>query len=294
MKKKTLITIAIIIAIAFGAKVTRTGSPEPQVGTTGGTPHNSEVEAPSAPTEATAPAATAADAAADITCLNLDSAALMLDQPPTQLLRRKSYTVSYNADTRQANWVAWRLTAEHTRGDVARPQGAFHEDTEVPRPRAHFEDYRDSPMSRGHLCPAGDNKWDAEAMYETFLMTNVSPQHRSFNAGEWNEIEKLCRTWARRYGAVAIVTGPLFANEPQRIGRARVAVPSAFFKAVVRGGSSPAAIAFVLANDDSNRPWRSCAMSVDELERRHHLDLFPTLPDTLEQRIEATHAVSQW
>ena len=26
------------------------------------------------------------------------------------------------------------------------------------------------------MCPAGDNKWDAEAMYETFLYTNICPQ----------------------------------------------------------------------------------------------------------------------
>ncbi len=29
---------------------------------------------------------------------------------PEQILTRKAYVVSYNRDTRQPNWVAWRLT----------------------------------------------------------------------------------------------------------------------------------------------------------------------------------------
>ena len=32
-----------------------------------------------------------------------------------QILRRKGYVVSYNADLRIPNWVAWHLTAEHVK-----------------------------------------------------------------------------------------------------------------------------------------------------------------------------------
>ncbi|MBR6433610.1 MAG: DNA/RNA non-specific endonuclease, partial [Bacteroides sp.] len=48
-----------------------------------------------------------------------------LPQPLTdrseQILYRKAYIVSYNKETKQPNWVAWRLTAEHTDGNVRRP-----------------------------------------------------------------------------------------------------------------------------------------------------------------------------
>lgn len=121
---------------------------------------------------------------------------------PEQRLIRKSYVVSYNSTTMQPNWVAWKLTANHTTGNVPRPSNAFHEDKEVPYPRATLDDYRNSGWSRGHLCPAGDNKWDDEAMYETFLLSNICPQNSNLNSGLWNQIEMTCREWAKRYGEI--------------------------------------------------------------------------------------------
>ena len=110
-----------------------------------------------------------------------------------QLLYRKNYVVSYNSDTKCPNWVFWQLTREHADGNVKRPDYAFHEDMEVPAPRAELADYKGSGYDRGHMCPAGDNKWDADAMYESFLMTNMCPQNQNLNSGLWNQIEMQCR-----------------------------------------------------------------------------------------------------
>ena len=92
-----------------------------------------------------------------------------------QILERMAYTASYNQETRCPNWVAWKLTAEHADGEVKR-NSRFYEDEEVPAPRATPADYKGSGWSRGHMCPAGDNKWDEEAMTQSFLLTNVCPQ----------------------------------------------------------------------------------------------------------------------
>ena len=89
-----------------------------------------------------------------------------------QILVRKAYTVSYNSETKCPNWVAWHLTAEHADGEVERDKN-FYEDLDVPEPRATNEDYRGSGWSKGHMCPAGDNKWDAEAMSQSNLLTNM-------------------------------------------------------------------------------------------------------------------------
>ena len=73
-----------------------------------------------------------------------------------QILHRKGYTVSYNKETMQPNWVAWHLTAEKTEGTNARPSSnAFHEDTDVPSPRATLGDERDCNQSKGRGKPAG-------------------------------------------------------------------------------------------------------------------------------------------
>ena len=97
-----------------------------------------------------------------------------------QIIRRTSYIVSYNKDTKIPNWVAWQLTAEHTDGPLKRMNN-FHEDEDCPLPRATLQDYRGCGWSRGHMCPAGDNKWDSAAMYDSFSLVNVCPQNSKLN-----------------------------------------------------------------------------------------------------------------
>ena len=214
---------------------------------------------------------------------------------PNQLLFRKSYTVSYNRETKCPNWVCWELTREHADGSIKRPDYAFHEDGEVPRPRALPEDYRGSGYDRGHLCPAGDNKWDAEAMYESFLMTNICPQDKDMNAGMWNRMEMRCRYWAKKYGCLYIVTGPLFLSEqPKMIGKNRVAVPDAFFKAILCLEDRPKGIAFVCRNNGctSREDWFFC--SIADVERLAGYTFFPALGKEVSGAVKMMSDPKEW
>lgn len=228
-----------------------------------------------------------------------------------QMLRRKGYTVSYNKDTRNANWVAWNLTKEHTAEVVDRPKtGPFHEDDEVPDPKANRSDYKGSGWSRGHLCPAGDCRWDADAMYESFLLTNVCPQAGKLNTGVWNQIEKSCRSWAIKYGEVLIVTGPIYFKKSKAgfIGANKVKVPDAFFKVVLaHDGGKYQGIGFICRNEDrragdagttKNGRKRSkkelYIHSIDEVEKITGFDFFPGLDDEVETSVEALADYEQW
>ena len=53
-------------------------------------------------------------------------------------------------------------------------------------------------------------------MKESFLFTNVCPQNHGLNKYEWNDLEILCRDWARKYGAIDIVCGPLYSSGSER------------------------------------------------------------------------------
>lgn len=212
----------------------------------------------------------------------------------SQILRRKAYTVSYNKETRCPNWVAWHLTAEHADGLLKR-HNSFREDEDVRRPRATLEDYKGSGWSRGHMCPAGDNKWDELAMEESFLLTNVCPQNQSLNSGVWNRIEMDCRQWARKYGEVFIVCGPvLLKREHETIGKNRVVVPEAFFKVVLCMKDKPKAIGFVIRNNEGKKKRDMFVNSVDEVERITGYDFFPALPDEVENVIEAKADIKEW
>lgn len=211
------------------------------------------------------------------------------------MLTRKSYIVSYNKRTLCPNWVAWTLTKDHTYGSVLRENERFEEDPDVPTPRATFQDFYGSRYDRGHMCPAGDNKWDEEAMTQSFLLTNICPQNHGLNKEDWNELEMQCRSWARRYGELTIVCGPLFEdNDPRRIGRNRVTVPSGFFKVVCRLQPKPAAVGFIFTNDGHHQPWREQVVSVDEVERRTGFNFYHTLPDDVEDAAEAVATLDEW
>ena len=200
---------------------------------------------------------------------------------------RLAYTVSYNHDTRQPNWVAWALTGEHASGKL--PRGKFADDEEMPAPVGTLADYYNSGLDRGHMCPAGDNKWSQQAMDECFLMTNMCPQNHSLNAGVWNTIEQQCRNWAKQYGKVYIVCGPIFLNkEHRKLGKNKVVVPDAFFKVVLHTGKNPQAVGFICRNQSQKgRKKTEFVNSVDEVERITGYDFFPQLPDDVEKRVEA-------
>lgn len=212
------------------------------------------------------------------------------------MLKRKAYTTSYNKQTRTPNWVAWTLTKAHTYGSQQRSDERFEEDLQVPAPRATYQDFYNSRYDRGHMCPAGDNKWDAEAMTESFLLTNICPQNHGLNKEDWNDLEIQCRTWARRFGEVTIVCGPLFEDgeNARQIGRNRVTVPSGFFKVVFRSQPEPHAVGFLFENNGKSQPWREQAVSVDEVERRTGINFFHVLPDDVENAVEARLDLSVW
>lgn len=215
---------------------------------------------------------------------------------PSQILHRKGYTVSYNQETKQPNWVAWHLTAEHTDGKWARPSGnAFHEDTDVPSPRASNYDYKGSGWSRGHMCPAGDNRWDDVAMYESFLLTNVCPQHYRLNSGDWNDIEQECRRWAKMYGGLYIVCGPIFYHqEHEVIGNNNIPVPEAFFKVVLCLNGKPKGIGFICKNTDGNQRTDFYVNTIQQVERITGYCFFPQLVQEHENKVKAEANLDQW
>lgn len=214
---------------------------------------------------------------------------------PEQILKRTGYVASYNKTTLLPNWVAWHLTAERTEGSAKRSGVDFAEDTEVPEPRATDWDYYNSGYDRGHMCPAADNKWSKKAMEESFLFTNMCPQNGNLNRGDWNEMEMACRKWAKKYGDLYIVCGPiLYKGKHKTIGKNKVVVPEAFFKVVLRTSDNPQAIGFIYKNTSGNRPKDSYVNTVDEVERITGIDFFPSLPDDVEKNVEATADIANW
>lgn len=212
---------------------------------------------------------------------------------PEQILVRTGYITSYNKDTRCPNWTAWQLTSDHTSGPYKRKGVSFHEDDEVPFPKAQNADYQRSGYDRGHMCPSGDNKWSQQAQEDCFLFTNMCPQSHDLNSGDWNDLEQKCRKWAEREGSIYIVCGPVF-RQKKTIGRSKVAVPDGFYKVVLCMNGTPKAIGFYYDNEDGCRPLSAYVHTVDDIERMTGIDFFASLPDAIENRVEASADAKEW
>ena len=218
-----------------------------------------------------------------------------LNNKSEQILYRKGYTVSYNNDNKIPNWGAWHLTAEHASGQIRRPNNAWHEDVQVSAPRATVSDYKGSGWSRGHMCPAGDNKWDGEAMYESFLLTNCCPQNANLNSGDWNQIEMACRRWAEKYGDVYVVCGPILFNQKhETIGANNIVVPEAFFKVVLCLNGTPKGIGFIRRNTDTSKRNDLNVNSIKEVERITGITFFPLLPSDISDTVKSKADIKDW
>lgn len=211
-----------------------------------------------------------------------------------QIIRRKAFVISYNNGTKLPNWVAWHLTSEHTDGEYKRIN-TFFEDVDVPAPRATNADYHGSGWTHGHMCPAADNKWDMEAMRESNILTNICPQDGQLNTGLWNRLEQDCRIWARKYGDIYIVCGPVLLNrEHKTIGKNKVVVPEAFFKVILRMNPKPASLGFIVRNNKGKKKRDQYINTIDDVERITGIDFFPALPDEIENEVESNYNLNDW
>lgn len=206
----------------------------------------------------------------------------------------KGYTAHFNKERHIPNCVVYEITAQEARGKRER-SGNFERDANVAG-CPNWWDYRDSGYDRGHMAPAGDMKWDEQAMNETFYLTNICPQDNALNAGLWNDLELTVRDWARRDKALIVVTGPIVGNKPSTIGQDMdIVVPDAFFKVILAPKCNPMrAIGFICPNRACGGTLKSYAVSVDEVEERTGMNFFNALPDDIETRIEANANFYQW
>ncbi len=206
-----------------------------------------------------------------------------------QIIRHTNYTVSYNQDWNEPNYVAWEVNSKELNKNVNRDDNFLADPTLDFKSAVISRDYSGSGYDRGHMCPAADNLYSRQTMEECFYMTNMCPQNHMLNQGRWNDLEIKCREWTKKYGQLYITCGPIFdeTKKARYIGREhKVRVPDSFFKVILlNNGSKPRAVGFLFDNDDSDHP--ESYHSIDEIERLTGINFFFNLDDDIEDRIEA-------
>ncbi len=213
-----------------------------------------------------------------------------------KLINYNGFTVNYNSKAKIPYWVAYTLENYETDGENTRTGKKFRPDNSLPYPQAEDDDYRNSGWARGHMAPAADFKWSEKAMDDTFYFTNCCPQDVSLNGGMWSTLEKKTRGYAKKYGRVYVVTGPIIGKKKNgTIGKGCVTVPDSFFKALlIFDGQEYQSIAFVMKNGKQDGNMQKSTMSVNALEKRTGYDLFAELDDDIEERVEDDYRLAVW
>ena len=150
---------------------------------------------------------------------------------PIQPICRQGYFVGYDAAAKLPKYVTYTLLPQNVLGCVARTN-AFTADQTIVN-GATPQDYVGTAYDKGHMSPDGDQSWDTQVEYESFLMTNMSPQAGSLNRGIWKLLETSVRGWAyQRNQPYTIYVGSLYNATDKKIGKG-VVVPHGFYKIVI-------------------------------------------------------------
>lgn len=210
-----------------------------------------------------------------------------------QVITYSQFTLSYNEEHEQPDWVAYEVTKEEVELDRDRCD-CFASDARVTGKSASKGDYRSTGFDRGHLSPAEINSASAKANEESFLMSNMCPQLPGFNREVWAELEGWVREKAVEYGKVYVVSGPVFINNLGSIGKNKVTLPGYFYKVILRfDGDKPQTIGFVLPQIGAVGSINDYAVPVNAVETLTGIDFFPELPSS-ENLIESRYDIRKW
>ncbi|MPV68634.1 DNA/RNA non-specific endonuclease [Burkholderia sp. BE17] len=207
----------------------------------------------------------------------------------TRLLCYSDFEVLHSGITHGPLWSAEHLTRAHLA--AARSEIRTNRFFEEPRLRsgdgARLSDYRKSGYDRGHMSPAGD-RWNDQAMAESFTLANIVPQNPVNNRRLWAHIEEAVRRIGLSTPDVYVVTGPLFKGaELTTIGKSHVIVPTRIFK-VVYAPQKRLAFAIVASNNATNH---YVIATVHELEAQSSVR-FPGIPESMKDiRIRGLYGV---
>jgi len=145
---------------------------------------------------------------------------------------REAYLVAYDAPVRIPVYVAYTLQPQNALGCFPRTN-AFVADQSV-QGGATPSDYVGTGYDKGHAAPDGDLSYSQQVEYESFLMTNMYPQHGSLNRGIWKLLETSVRGWTVQLNQpYTIYVGALYGAGDEYIANGKIIVPHGYYKIVI-------------------------------------------------------------
>jgi len=215
----------------------------------------------------------------------------------TRTLRNEGFMVGYSDLRGNPLWVVYGLTPPSPDAPRLKRPSRFATDWRGIN-RVSHDDYTGSGYDRGHMAPnhAISVVYGQGGQADTFLMTNITPQKPNLNEKLWQRLEELeLDQFAKQFGKVWVVTGPIFEPPAERIHSSwRVEVPDAFYKIIVAPEAKKVLAFAVPQTVRGDEPLDHYLTSVDAIEKRTGFDFFQDLDDPTENRLEAEVDPDPW
>lgn len=203
--------------------------------------------------------------------------------------KKDRYEGLYSHKHHQSQFVKYTIKKSDVLGKAKR-KNKFKVDILVDS-TVTFDSYKRSGYDRGHLKPAGASKGSRADMKASFLFTNISPQVPEFNRKGWKYIETKTRAILNNYDSITVYSGPVlkrFGNK--KLPDSDITIPKQFFKAICINDSI--AFGFICPNKELDKNVFNYLVSIDEIERLIHQDLFEELNDEVEAKIDTSFIIT--
>jgi len=193
-----------------------------------------------------------------------------------QILFNRHYVIGYSYYFRQAKWALEIVDPDMT--DVERADN-FRSDYRIPKMfRADLADYQGSGFDRGHLVASANQRELAIQNSETFLLSNMSPQHPDLNRRIWKDLEEAVRELnvKKNIYETYVLCGPIFDFNKlvKTIGSeddngVTLPIPHAYFKSVLTENDRGALHmwSFIIPNQASNKPLEDFRVPTTQVEQ---------------------------
>ena len=185
----------------------------------------------------------------------------------------KEYSVLYNYSYKIPMVSSEHLTAQEVaESETIGRKNSFHVESTIPVPyESKPKDYAHTGYDLGHMTPAGDmGNYSTE--FETFSLSNMTPQNPKLNRVTWRKIENIVRTDAKKYNEVYVVTGSIV-NDQSKVLTDGIKIPDDIFKAIYIPSTKSTSV-FVAPND-SSETYKILTLS--QFEQQYKINPFPSL-----------------
>lgn len=214
----------------------------------------------------------------------------------------RSFSFDWSPSDLVAMWVAYPLNNSLKGSGNRSDAWAYDPDVLTADQPTLFSAYKGTgsySYDRGHQLPSAD-RLSYQDNVMTFYFTNMTPQLNAFNGGIWANAENLVRNWASKCDTLYVVTGCVVKGSSQKAydnNNKAVTVPVAYWKAVLRysngstlgySGYMGLAMYFEHKGYSQNSITSSSTgivMSIDALEAKIGIDLFPNLAKKMGQTV---------